>query len=171
MRGVQQVPVGVKGELCRGGVGVARGYLNQVELTAEKFVESPFVSGDRLYRTGDTGRWLMDGNIEFLGRRDEQVKVRGYRIELGEIEGVLSGQVGVRGCCVVVREDRLVGYVVMEGGGGLTGVVLEAGVGRGIAGVHGAAGMGGTGGMLPLTANGKTDRKGLPDPLGIGWAG
>ena len=102
------------------------------------------------------------GISRLLGRRDEQVKVRGYRIELGEIEGVVSGQAGVRSCCVVVREDRLVGYVVVEGG--LDRVVLEAGLGEVLpeymvprVWVELEA--------LPLTANGKIDRKGLPDPL------
>ncbi|WP_173964090.1 non-ribosomal peptide synthetase, partial [Flavobacterium collinsii] len=84
------LPIGVVGELCISGAGVARGYLNQEELTREKFIENPFKEGDRIYKTGDLARWLPDGNLEFIGRKDNQVKIRGYRIELGEIENVLS---------------------------------------------------------------------------------
>ncbi len=85
--------------------GVARGYLNREELTAEKFIANPFAAGERIYKTGDLARWLPDGNIEYIGRKDNQVKIRGYRIELGEIENALSLVAGISQCCVLAKED------------------------------------------------------------------
>ncbi len=158
-------PVGVPGELWIGGVQVGRGYWKRPELTAEKFVANPYGDG-RLYRTGDMGRWLEDGNIEYIGRRDEQVKVRGYRIELGEIGTVLGGYPGIRQAVVVVREDkqgqrRLTGYVVTEEGMDregmeqyLTGKLPEYMVPRQWVELA----------ELPLTGNGKVDHKALPEP-------
>ncbi|MFH6996197.1 amino acid adenylation domain-containing protein, partial [Flavobacterium sp. FlaQc-48] len=113
------LPIGVAGELCIGGVQVARGYLNKEELTQEKFIANPFREGERIYKTGDLARWLLDGNIEYIGRKDDQVKIRGFRIELGEIENVLSSLPGITQCCVLAKEDaggnkRLVGYVVVD---------------------------------------------------------
>jgi amino acid adenylation domain-containing protein len=118
---MNEVPVGTPGELYIGGAGVARGYLNRRELTAEKFVRNPFSDDPsaRLYRTGDRARFLPDGQIAFLGRMDDQVKIRGFRIEISEITNALSQHPDVRACAVVAREDaghpkRLVGYVVSD---------------------------------------------------------
>src|SRR4029077_19303322 len=117
---LQPAPIGVDGELFIGGDGVARGYLNRPELTAEKFIRSPFADypESRLYRTGDRARFQGDGAIEFMGRADNQVKIRGYRIELGEIENVLNQHPAVKESVIVVRERdssserELVGYLV-----------------------------------------------------------
>ncbi len=125
---LQPVPIGVPGELHIGGAGLARGYLNRIELTAEKFIPNPFDTetdtahfphSSKLYKTGDLARYLPDGNIEYLGRIDNQVKIRGFRIELGEIEAVLRQHEDVQASCVIVREDtpgdqRLVAYIVPQ---------------------------------------------------------
>ncbi len=169
-RNLNPVPIGVPGELYIGGAGLARGYLNCPEATAERFVNNPFSAeaGDRLYKTGDVARYLPDSNIEFLGRIDHQVKVRGYRIELGEIETVLASHPAVREAVVIAWEDkpgdkRLVAYVLFKEQEAAsvsemrsylkqklpdymapaTFVVLDA---------------------LPLTPSGKVDRRALPAP-------
>ncbi|MEK6586975.1 MAG: condensation domain-containing protein, partial [Nitrospirota bacterium] len=116
---LQLMPIGVPGELYIAGACLARGYVNQPHLTQERFLANPYVPGTRLYRTGDLARYRADGNVEFLGRVDQQVKLRGYRIELGEIEYVLSNFPGVHHAAVLLREDkrdqqRLVGYIAGE---------------------------------------------------------
>jgi amino acid adenylation domain-containing protein len=169
-REMQPVPLGVPGELYLGGDGLARGYLNRPELTAARFVPDPFhpESGARLYRTGDQVRYRTDGNIEFLGRLDHQVKVRGFRIELGEIEAGLSRHPQVRDRVVVAREEggankRLVAYVVPGAGPVPAADDLRAFLGKRLPPymVPSAFVMLDT---LPMTANGKVDRKALPAP-------
>jgi amino acid adenylation domain-containing protein len=164
------LPVGVEGELYIGGDGLALGYLNQAELTAEKFVTSPFAEGERLYRTGDRVRWNSSGSLEFVGRIDGQVKLRGYRIELGEVEQALLGQPGVREGLVLCREDspgekRLVGYVVAESGAELRPEGLRSGLKERLPDYMLPSALVLLEG-LPLTPNGKVDRGALPAPEG-----
>ena len=167
---LQPVPVGVAGELYAGGDGVACGYLNQPELTAERFIPDPFSGkpGARLYRTGDRVRWRADGNLEFLGRWDTQVKIRGFRVELGEIEAVLGGQPGISEAVATVREDvpgdkRLVAYLVVKSGHKLEVANLRQGLAAGLPDYMIPAQFVVLP-ALPLTPNGKVNRQALPAP-------
>jgi amino acid adenylation domain-containing protein len=165
---MSEVPVGTPGELYIGGAGVARGYMNRRELTAEKFVRDPFSDDPsaRLYRAGDRARFLPDGQIAFLGRMDDQVKIRGFRIEISEITNALSQHPDVKACAIVAREDaghpkRLVGYVVsdME----LTNSDLRSFLGRSLPEFMLPA-MFVRMSSLPLTESGKVNRFLLPAP-------
>jgi len=168
------VPVGARGELCIAGVGVGLGYLNRDDLTAAKFVADPFVPGDRLYKTGDYARFLPDGQIEFLGRRDDQVKLRGLRIELGEIEAALRASPGVREAVAVVRDaasggKQLVAYVTGpadESAGSKVRAELSERLPEYMLPAHVVVLA-----ALPLTANGKVDRNKLPAPSSVAAAG
>jgi acyl carrier protein len=168
-RNMQLVPYGSIGEICIGGVGLARGYLNREELTKEKFITNPYNPSERLYRTGDLGRWREDGNLEYLGRIDDQVKIRGYRIELGEIEQALSSHPQSKQAVVIARalnnttDNELIAYTTGEA----TAEELKAYLKEKLPSY-----------MvpnyyvklesIPLTSNGKVDRKHLPDPESTG---
>jgi amino acid adenylation domain-containing protein len=166
------VPPGVAGELYVGGAGVTRGYLNRPELTAERFLENPFAPG-RLYRSGDIARRLPDGELEFRGRIDDQVKIRGFRIELGEIEGVIREHPGVSDCAVVAIEAapgdrRLAAYVVADGTGNDAATpapreALLAHLRRRLPSYMVPAALTSLE-RIPLTRNGKIDRRALPTP-------
>jgi aspartate racemase len=169
---LRPVPIGAAGELCIGGESLARGYLNQPGLTAERFVPDPFghLPGGRLYRTGDLARYMADGTLEFIERLDDQVKVRGFRIELGEIESALLLHPGVRGGIVASREDasgqsRLVGYVVAAGEEALTANDLRSFLREKLPD-HMVPSVFVMIESIPLMPNGKVDRKSLPDPAG-----
>ncbi len=164
-RGEKPVPIHVMGELYIGGAGVGRGYLNHVDLTAKKFKTNPFSEGGRFYQTGDLGRWLPDGNIEFLGRIDHQIKIRGYRIELGEIEGQLLKHPRVKEAVAVTRghvsEDiYLCGYIVAYQE--VSPAELREHLSKELPGYMIPSYFVFLG-SLPLTPNGKVDRKALPE--------
>jgi len=166
----QLLPMGVVGELYIAGDGVTAGYLKQPDRTAERFVPNPFVqdANARMYRTGDMARHLPDGNIEFLGRGDDQVKIRGFRIELGEIETTLARHPRVERAVVVVREDRtgerrLVAYVIPKPKHDLIPAELRSHLQQSLPGYM-VPGIFGKLDALPLTDNGKIDRRALPPP-------
>jgi len=167
---LEPVPFGVTGELYIGGSGVARGYLNQPQQTAERFVPHPFSDrgGDLLYKTGDLARYLLNGNLEFHGRADTQVKLRGYRIELGEIETRLKEHPSVQDSAVILREDirgdqRIVAYAVFASGAHATTTTLLQFLAAKLPDYMLPASFV-TLKHLPLTAHGKVDRRALPPP-------
>lgn len=164
---LQPVPVGVTGQLYVAGAGLGRGYLNRPDLTAERFIPNPFgrIGGRRLYRTGDLARYLSCGNFEYVGRSDEQVKIRGHRVELREVGAALSRHPAVREALAVVRdlagEQRLIAYIVAQGevtarelGGYLRAHLPEYMIPSSIVLLK----------AFPLSANGKVDRRSLPQP-------
>lgn len=162
---LQLVPAGISGDLYIGGEGVSAGYWNRPELTAERFINNPYQDGSKIYRTGDIARWLHDGTIELLGREDQQVKIRGHRIELGEIEEQLSGHEQISESAVVVREKEgdkiLVAYYVSaeEIGNDILHAYLSGKLPDYMLPSHYVHLS-----RMPLTPNGKVDRKALPDP-------
>jgi amino acid adenylation domain-containing protein/non-ribosomal peptide synthase protein (TIGR01720 family) len=167
---LQAVPIGVPGELYIGGIGLARGYLQRPDLTAQQFIPDPFSQqpGARLYRTGDLARFLPDGNIEFLGRIDNQVKLRGFRIELGEIEAVLSQHPSLREAVVLACESaegnkRLVAYVIPEAGHAPSGSELRGFLKEKLP-AYMVPSVFVTLDEWPLLPNGKIDRRALPAP-------
>ncbi|MFC6882172.1 amino acid adenylation domain-containing protein [Actinomadura yumaensis] len=162
---LQPVPPGVAGEMYVAGAGLARGYLNRPALSAERFVADPFGKpGTRMYRTGDLGRWLKDGRLEYLGRSDQQVQLRGFRIELGEVESALARHAAVADVAVVVRDERLIAYVVPKEEQEFDGQALRKFVGKDLPDYMVPAVVVPLD-ALPLTVNGKLDRKALPDPV------
>jgi len=169
MKNNKMLDVGQTGEICIAGTGVSRGYINNERLTAEKFVDCPFLQGTKMYKSGDFGRWLPDGNIEFLGREDFQVKIRGLRIELGEIESSVRNFPGVKDCIVTVKQYSetvivLTAYIItaekiksQKLKNYLRQYLPDYMIPGNIIEID----------EIPLTPNGKADRNALPDPLSV----
>ncbi|MEP0264420.1 amino acid adenylation domain-containing protein [Dokdonia sp.] len=163
------IPIGVVGEICVGGAGLAKGYLNRPELTLQKFITHPYKEGERLYKTGDLGKWLPDGNIEFLGRKDDQVKINGYRIELGEVEQALVTHDYINEAVVVVNVNQfniksLIAYIVTKESLSLEQlrVFLKTSIPH-----YSIPSEFVMLTQLPITINGKIDKKALPYSSGI----
>jgi D-alanine--poly(phosphoribitol) ligase subunit 1 len=167
IRDGHQVAIGEAGELCIAGIGLARGYLNNAALTGEKFTDNPVNPGERIYRTGDVARWLPDGNVEYLGREDHQVKIRGLRIELGEIENTIREYPGITDCVALVKKYSeniilIVAYVVCKSDLEVEG--LKHQVKKHLPDYmipHHFEKID----EMPLTPSGKADRKALPEPV------
>ena len=167
IRDGQQVAIGEAGELCIAGIGLARGYLNNAALTDEKFIDNPARPGERIYRTGDVARWLPDGNIEYLGREDHQVKIRGLRIELGEIENTIREYPGITSCVALVKKYSeniilIIAYVVCKSDLEVEGLkdylkkhLPDYMIPNRFQKID----------EMPLTPSGKADRKALPEPV------
>lgn len=167
IRDGRQVAIGEAGELCIAGIGLARGYVNSAALTAEKFIDNPVNPGERIYRTGDVARWLPDGNIEYRGREDHQVKIRGLRIELGEIENTIREYPGITDCVAVVRKYSeniilIIAYVVHKSDLEIQGLkhylkkhLPDYMIPNRFEKID----------EMPLTPSGKVDRKALPEPV------
>jgi len=167
IRDGRQMPIGETGELCIAGIGLARGYLNNPSLTGEKFTDNPANRGERIYRTGDVARWLPDGNIEYLGREDHQVKIRGLRIELGEIENTIREYPRITDCAALVKKYSenvilIVAYVVCKSALDIEGLkdhlkrhLPDYMIPNRIERID----------EMPLTPSGKADRKALPEPV------
>jgi D-alanine--poly(phosphoribitol) ligase subunit 1 len=167
IRDGRQVAIGETGELCIAGVGLARGYLNNPALTEERFTDNPANPGERIYRTGDVARWLPDGNVEYLGREDHQVKIRGLRIELGEIENTTREFPGIADCVAVVKQYSesvilIVAYLVCKPGLDLEALkqhlkrrLPDYMIPNHFEQID----------AMPLTSSGKVDRKALPEPV------
>jgi surfactin family lipopeptide synthetase A len=167
IRDGQQVAIGEAGELCIAGIGLARGYLNNAALTDEKFIDNPARPGERIYRTGDVARWLPDGNIEYLGREDHQVKIRGLRIELGEIENTIREYPGITSCVALVKKYSeniilIIAYVVCKSDLEVEGLkdylkkhLPDYMIPNRFQKID----------EMPLTPSGKADRKALPEPI------
>ena len=162
-----RVAIGEEGELCIAGIGLARGYLNNAALTDEKFADNPVNPGERIYRTGDVARWLPDGNIEYLGRDDHQVKIRGLRIELGEIENTIREYPGITDCVALVKKYSeniilIIAYFVCKSGLEVEGLkryvkkhLPDYMIPNRFEKID----------EMPLTPSGKADRKALPEPV------
>jgi D-alanine--poly(phosphoribitol) ligase subunit 1 len=167
IRDGRQVAIGEAGELCIAGIGLARGYLNNAGLTDQKFIDNPAKSGERIYRTGDIARWLPDGNLEYLGREDHQVKIRGLRIELGEIENTIREYPGITDCVGLVKKYSeniilIIAYVICESDLELEGLkqylkkrLPDYMVPNRFERID----------EMPLTPSGKADRNALPEPM------